>query len=102
MLALKRPQPRAGVPEIEPYMPGGNATTRGATVFKLSSNETPLGPSLNAVCAYHETAKHLAVYPDGSGSVGGRAKRKPSIVVRKRVKRSRLINDLCGTWRDLF
>jgi histidinol-phosphate aminotransferase len=68
MLALKRPEPRAGVLEIEPYMPGGNATPRGATVFKLSSNETPLGPSLNAVCAYHETAKRLAVYPDGSGA----------------------------------
>jgi histidinol-phosphate aminotransferase len=65
MLALKRPEPRAGVLEIEPYVPGSNATP---TVFKLSSNETPLGPSLNAVCAYHETAKHLAVYPDGSGA----------------------------------
>jgi histidinol-phosphate aminotransferase len=63
MLALKRPEPRAGVLEIEPYVPGSNATARGATVFKLSSNETPLGPSLNVVCAYHETVKHLAVYP---------------------------------------
>ena len=52
----------------EPYVPGNNATPQGATVFKLSSNETPLGPSLNAVCAYYETAKHLAVYPDGSGT----------------------------------
>jgi histidinol-phosphate aminotransferase len=68
MLALKRPEPRAGVLEIEPYVPGSNATPQGATVFKLSSNETPLGPSLNAVCAYHETAKHLGVYPDGSAA----------------------------------
>ena len=67
LLALKRPEPRAGVLEIEPYVPDSNATPQGATVFKLSSNETPLGPSLNAVCAYHETVKHLAVYPDGSG-----------------------------------
>jgi histidinol-phosphate aminotransferase len=66
MLALKRPEPRAGVLEIEPHVPGSNATPRRATVFKLSSNETPLGPSLNAACAYHETAKHLAVYPNGS------------------------------------
>src|SRR6516164_7478351 len=77
MLALKRPEPRAGVLEIEPYVPGGKVIPRGATVFKLSSNETPLGPSLSAVCAYHETAKHLAVYPDGSAaalrSVIGRA-----------------------------
>jgi len=34
----------------------------------LSSNETPLGPSPDAVCAYHEAAEHLAVYPDGSGA----------------------------------
>jgi len=68
MLALKRPEPRAGVLEIEPYVPGSNATPQGATVFKLSSNETPLGPSPDAVCAYHETAGDLAVYPDGSGA----------------------------------
>ena len=68
MLALKRPEPHAGVFEIEPCVPDGTVTPRGATVFKLSSNETPLGPSLNAVCAYHETAKHLAVYPDGSAA----------------------------------
>jgi histidinol-phosphate aminotransferase len=68
MLALKCPEPRAGVLEIEPYAPGSNATAQGATVFNLSSNETPLGPSLNAVCAYHEAVKHLAVYPDGSAA----------------------------------
>src|SRR5215472_14701589 len=68
MLAPKRPEPRAGVLEIEPYVAGSNATAQGATVFKLSSNETPLGPSPDAVCAYHEAAEHLAVYPDGSGA----------------------------------
>jgi histidinol-phosphate aminotransferase len=66
MLALKRPEPRPGVLEIEPYVPGSNTMRRGATVFKLSSNETPLGPSPRAVRAYHEAAEHLAVYPDGS------------------------------------
>ena len=60
MLALKRPEPRAGVLEIEPYVSGSNATAQGATVFKLSSNETPLGPSPDAVCAYHEAAEHLS------------------------------------------
>jgi histidinol-phosphate aminotransferase len=68
MSALKRPEPRAGLLAIEPYVPGSNATPQGATIFKLSSNETPLGPSPDAVCAYHETAEHLAVYPDGSGA----------------------------------
>jgi len=68
MLALKRPEPRAGVLEIERYVSGSNATAQGATVFNLSSNETPLGPSPNAASAYHEAAEHLAVYPDGSGA----------------------------------
>jgi histidinol-phosphate aminotransferase len=68
ILALKRPKPRAGVLEIEPYVSDSNATAQGATVFKLSSNETPLGPSADAACAYHEAAEHLAVYPDGSGA----------------------------------
>ena len=67
MSALKRPEPRAGLLAIEPYVPGSNATPQGATIFKLSSNETPLGPSPEAVSAYHEAAEHLAIYPDGSG-----------------------------------
>jgi histidinol-phosphate aminotransferase len=66
MLALKRPVPRPGVLEIEPYVPSGKTIRREATVFKLSSNETPLGPSPKAMCAYHEAAEDLAVYPDGS------------------------------------
>ena len=33
---------------------------------KLSSNETPLGPSPAAVEASREAAGHLALYPDGS------------------------------------
>jgi len=68
MLDLKRPEPRPGVLEIDPYVPGSNATPPGTTVFKLSSNETPLGPSPDAASAYHEAAEHLAVYPDGSGA----------------------------------
>jgi histidinol-phosphate aminotransferase len=67
MLALRRPEPRPGVLEIEPYTPGSSAMPPGVTVFKLSSNETPLGPSPEAVSAYHEAAEHLAIYPDGSG-----------------------------------
>jgi histidinol-phosphate aminotransferase len=37
-------------------------------VFKLSSNETPLGPSAKAVAAYHAVADQLQDYPDGSAS----------------------------------
>ena len=47
-----RPQPRPGVLDIEPYVPGKSTAPGVAKVFKLSSNETPLGPSPKAVAAY--------------------------------------------------
>jgi histidinol-phosphate aminotransferase len=37
-------------------------------VFKLSSNETPLGPSAGALAAYRAAGEHLQDYPDGSAS----------------------------------
>ena len=39
-----------------------------AKVFKLSSNETPLGPSPRAIAAYQAVGAHLEDYPDGSAS----------------------------------
>jgi histidinol-phosphate aminotransferase len=68
MSPLQRPKPRAGVLEIEAYVPGRSTTPDTATVFKLSSNETPLGPSPQAVRAYQAAAAHLAEYPDGSAT----------------------------------
>jgi len=52
MSALQRPQPRPGVLAIDPYVPGKSTAPGVAGVFKLSSNETPLGPSPKAVAAY--------------------------------------------------
>jgi histidinol-phosphate aminotransferase len=37
-------------------------------VFKLSSNETPLGPSPDAIAAYRAVADRLADYPDGAAT----------------------------------
>jgi histidinol-phosphate aminotransferase len=68
MSALKRPEPRPGVLAIDAYVPGKSAAPGVAKVFKLSSNETPLGPSPQAVAAYREYADKLADYPDGSAS----------------------------------
>ncbi len=62
------PQPRPGVLEIEPYVPGKSSAPGVAKVFKLSSNETPLGPSPRAVAAYQAVGAHLEDYPDGSAS----------------------------------
>src|SRR3954468_9283559 len=68
MSAAQRPQPRAGVLDIETYVPGKSTAPGVARVFKLSSNETPLGPSPKAVAAYGAIAKHLQDYPDGSAT----------------------------------
>ncbi len=61
-----RPQPRAGIMDIEAYVPGKSAAPAGVTLHKLSSNENPLGPSPKAVEAAREAAANLALYPDGS------------------------------------
>ncbi|HTS39963.1 MAG TPA: histidinol-phosphate transaminase [Xanthobacteraceae bacterium] len=63
-----RPQPRPGVLEISPYVPGKSQAPGVAKVFKLSSNETPLGPSPKAIAAYHAVAEHLQDYPEGSSA----------------------------------
>jgi histidinol-phosphate aminotransferase len=54
--------------EIEAYVPGKSSAPGLAKIFKLSSNETPLGPSPRAVAAYKAAAGRLADYPDGSAS----------------------------------
>lgn len=63
-----RPVPRPGILDITPYVPGESGAPGKGPVFKLSSNETPLGPSPAAVKAYHDQASELALYPDGSAA----------------------------------
>ncbi len=67
-MSASRPQPRPGVLAIEPYVPGKSSAPGAAKVFKLSSNESPLGPSPHAVEAYRKVGEHLEDYPDGSAS----------------------------------
>jgi histidinol-phosphate aminotransferase len=67
-MTAKRPQPRPGVLDIAPYVPGKSSAPGVAKVFKLSSNETPLGPSPKALAAYHAVGEHLEDYPDGAAS----------------------------------
>jgi histidinol-phosphate aminotransferase len=62
------PEPRKGVLEIEAYVPGRSKAPGVAKVFKLSSNETPLGPSPKAIAAYNEAGRHLEDYPDGAAT----------------------------------
>jgi histidinol-phosphate aminotransferase len=67
-MTATRPQPRPGVLDIAPYIPGKSSAPGVAKVFKLSSNETPLGASPKATAAYRACADYLADYPDGSAS----------------------------------
>jgi histidinol-phosphate aminotransferase len=67
-MSRQRPQPRAGVLAIDPYVPGKSTAPGVARVYKLSSNETPLGPSPKAIAAYRSVADHLQDYPDGSAA----------------------------------
>jgi histidinol-phosphate aminotransferase len=65
---VDRPIPRPGVMRIAPYVPGKSKATGGTKLYKLSSNETPLGPSPRAVEAYMKAGAHLEHYPDGSAT----------------------------------
>jgi histidinol-phosphate aminotransferase len=53
---------------IHAYVPGKSSAPGVAKVYKLSSNETPLGPSQHAVEAYRGIAGHLQDYPDGGAT----------------------------------
>jgi len=65
-MSATRPTPRPGVLDIQAYVPGKSSAPGVAKVFKLSSNETPLGPSPRAIAAYQAVGAHLEDYPDGS------------------------------------
>ncbi len=61
-----RPVPRPGILDIDPYVPGKSGAKGLNRIFKLSSNETPFGPSPRAIEAYAAAAERLAVYPEGT------------------------------------
>jgi histidinol-phosphate aminotransferase len=90
--APTRPVPRPGVMAIEPYVPGKSAATGTGKVYKLSSNETPLGASPAAIAAYKKAADTLALYPDG-GSTALRA----AIGARYGLDPARIV---CGSGSD--
>jgi histidinol-phosphate aminotransferase len=64
-MTATKPQPRPGVLDIAPYVPGKSTAPGVAKVYKLSSNESPLGPSEKAIAAYRAAAARLEDYPDG-------------------------------------
>jgi histidinol-phosphate aminotransferase len=67
-MANNAPQPRPGIMSISAYVPGESEVEGGIRPIKLSSNETPLGPSPRAVAAYKAEADRLERYPDGAST----------------------------------
>jgi len=65
---LSRPQPRAGIMDIEAYVPGKSGAHGAAKIHKLSSNENPLGSSPKVIESVREVASRLEFYPDGSAT----------------------------------
>lgn len=63
---MTKPVPRAGLLSIDAYVPGKSAAPGATRVFKLSANETPLGPSPFAIEALRRIAPEVSLYPDGS------------------------------------
>ncbi|MFN3868621.1 MAG: histidinol-phosphate transaminase [Hyphomicrobiaceae bacterium] len=63
------PTPKPGILDIEAYVPGESKLPNGVKPVKLSSNETPLGPSPLAIEAYRAAATALERYPDGQATV---------------------------------
>lgn len=62
------PQVKSSVLDIDPYVPGASQLPGLGPVIKLSSNETPLGPSPKALEAYRAAAEKLDRYPDGAST----------------------------------
>jgi histidinol-phosphate aminotransferase len=87
-----RPKPRAGVLDIEAYVPGKSEAPGVAKVYKLSSNENPLGPSRKAIEAFAKAAQGLEFYPDGSSTA-----LRQAIAMKYGLDPDRI---LCGTGSD--
>ena len=87
-----RPSPRPGIMDISAYVPGKSAVPAGKKLYKLSSNETPFGPSPQAIAAYQDMAGSLALYPDGSAT-----KLREAIGARYGLDPARII---CGGGSD--
>ncbi|MGH6854826.1 MAG: histidinol-phosphate transaminase [Aestuariivirga sp.] len=88
---MDRPHPKPGILDIAPYVPGKSGA-RGLKTFKLSSNESPLGPSPAATSAFKAEATALALYPDGSA-----AELREAIARRHGLDAGNIV---CGTGSD--
>jgi histidinol-phosphate aminotransferase len=63
-----RPVPRPGILDIAPYVGGKSTTSGGGKIYKLSSNESPLGANPKAIAAANALGDQLELYPDGGAT----------------------------------
>src|SRR5204862_2721528 len=61
--------PKPGVLEIDAYVPGRSEAAGVERVYKLSSNESPFGPSPKALAAYEAAEAKLGAYPEGTARI---------------------------------
>jgi len=59
-------EPKPGVLDVHPYVPGRSEAAGAARIFKMSSNESPFGPSPKAIAAYESAEPALGLYPEGT------------------------------------
>lgn len=68
-MVITTPIARPGILDIAAYVPGESKAGGGLPPVKLSSNETPLGPSPAAIAAFKAAAGELERYPDGQATL---------------------------------
>ena len=89
---MSLPVPQPGILDIAAYV-GGESKVEGVSrVMKLSSNESPLGPSPRAQDAYRTVTAELHRYPDG-----GATELRKAIAARYGLDAARII---CGCGSD--
>jgi histidinol-phosphate aminotransferase len=86
------PIARPGILDIAAYVPGESKVPGGLIPAKLSSNETPLGPSPAAIEAFKAAAADLERYPDGQAT-----RLREAIARRYGLDMARIV---CGSGSD--
>ena len=81
------PAPRPGVLDIAPYVPGTSALPGAHPVIKLSSNETPFGPSPARDRGLSRSRRHAVALPRRLGAAFARSDRQ---ALRARSRPDRL------------
>lgn len=81
-----RPTALPQILSITPYVPGHAPPTRAGKVYKLASNENPLGCSPAAKAAVIKATEKLEIYPDGDAgalreAIGARYGLNPARIV---------------------